>query len=111
MIEQVIIDYLNKKLSVPTYMEYPAKKPPAFVVIEKVGGGEKNFLNKATITLQSNAPTLEQAALLNKEVKKQMNLIIELPRISKSKLNSDYNFTDSDTKKYRYQAVYDIVYC
>jgi len=31
-----------------------------------------------------------------------------LNEIGKVKLNSDYNFTDTVTKQYRYQAVYDI---
>lgn len=30
--------------------------------------------------------------------------------ISKAKLNSDYNYTDTTTKSYRYQAVYDLVF-
>ena len=34
----------------------------------------------------------------------------ESTNIFKSSLNSDYNFTDTSTKKYRYQAVYDIYY-
>ena len=39
-----------------------------------------------------------------------MDNIISLDSISKSKLNSDYNFTDTTKKQYRYQAVYDLVY-
>ena len=34
----------------------------------------------------------------------------ELDAVSASRLNSDYNFTDTTTKRYRYQAVYDLVY-
>ena len=36
--------------------------------------------------------------------------IVELPDVSRSALNSDYNYTDTDTKTYRYQAVYDLTY-
>ena len=33
-----------------------------------------------------------------------------LPTISSAKLNTDYNFTDTTTREYRYQAVYDLTY-
>ena len=39
-----------------------------------------------------------------------MENIIDRNDISKCTLNSDYNYTDTARKKYRYQAVYDIVY-
>ena len=43
-------------------------------------------------------------------MKAAMEKIIELDDISKCELNSDYNYTDTNRKKYRYQAVFDIVY-
>ena len=46
----------------------------------------------------------------NEKVKAAMKRIIEQDEISRSTLNSDYNFTDVITKKYRYQAVYDLKY-
>ena len=36
--------------------------------------------------------------------------IVEMDDISKCQLNSDYNYTDTTRKKYRYQAVYDMVH-
>ena len=51
-----------------------------------------------------------EAAALNEKVKAAMKRIIERDEISRSTLNSDYNFTDVTTKKYRYQAVYDLKY-
>ena len=48
---------------------------------------------------------------LNEKVKEAMDeLPWELDSVTRSKLNSDYNFTDTATRKYRYQAVYDITY-
>ena len=32
------------------------------------------------------------------------------PEVASCRLNSDYNFTDTTKKQYRYQAVFDIVY-
>ena len=39
-----------------------------------------------------------------------MRTIVNLPEIGRSQLNSDYNFTDTTTKGYRYQAVFDLIY-
>ena len=30
--------------------------------------------------------------------------------VSRAALNTDYNYTDTVTKRYRYQAVYDFIY-
>ena len=60
--------------------------------------------------VQSFSTSLYGAATLNERVKAAMEKIIELDDISKCELNSDYNYTDTNRKKYRYQAVFDIVY-
>ena len=79
-------------------------------MIEKTGGSRENFINSATIAIQSYAESLYKAAQLNDIVKDAMDHMAESTNIFKSSLNSDYNFTDTSTKKYRYQAVYDIYY-
>lgn len=78
------------------------------VIIQKTGSGRDNTLSRATLAIQSYAETRYEAALLNEDVKEAMDNVIDLDRITKSKLNSDYDFTDTTTKRYRYQAVYDI---
>lgn len=108
MIEKIILDYLNETLTVPAFMEVPEKAPESYVVIEKTGSSEYNHIKEATLAIQSIAPTLYKAACLNEEVKTVMNNADKLADITKSKCNSDYNFTDTLTKSYRYQAVYDI---
>ena len=60
--------------------------------------------------MQSYGPSLFEAAELNERVKAAMDDLIQLPDIISSDLDSDYNFTDTSTKRYRYQAVYDIIY-
>lgn len=110
MIEKIVLDYLNKKLSVECHMEKPENPPKSYVLIEKTSGSEENMIKSATLVIQSYAVTLVQAASLNEEVKKALRDIAELDDISKAKLNTDYNFTDTTTKKYRYQAVYDFIY-
>lgn len=111
MIEKIILDYLSKELSLPVYMETPEKIPEEYILVEKVGGSIENFISKALITIKSiSSVSLYRAATINDEVIKKMNQMISLPNISRSERNSDYNFTDTTTKQYRYQAVYDITY-
>lgn len=110
MIETIVMDYLNSVLSVPAYTEKPEEPQEKYVLIEKTGGSCENLINTATLALQSYAESLFLAAELNEEVKRAMNNIIELNTISKAKYNTDYNFTDTRKKEYRYQAVYDLTY-
>ncbi len=110
MIEMIVLEYLESVLEVPVYPEKPEKEPKAYVLIEKTGSSTEDFIKTATIALQSYAGTLFLAAELNEKVKAAMDNIIILDSVSKSKLNTDYNFTDTTKKKYRYQAVYDLVY-
>ena len=110
MIEKIVLDYLSENLNVPAYMEMPERQPERFVLIEKTGGSVEDFVHSATLALQSYAESMYEAAALNEEVKKAMDNIIILDSVSKSQLNTDYNFTDTKKKKYRYQAVYDLVY-
>lgn len=111
MIEKVILDYLNTALDVDVYMETPDENIPAsYVLIEKTGSGVNNHLYSATLALQSIAPSLYEAAELNEAVKSAMNGCIALNSITRAHLNSDYNFTNTATKQYRYQAVYDLMH-
>lgn len=110
MIETIVLDYLSEVLSVPVSMEVPEDPPDQFVVIEKTGGGEENHIKSATLAIQSIAPSLYEAAVLNENVKNAMDGIAALDAICRSNLNSDYNFTDTASKQYRYQAVFDLIY-
>lgn len=110
MIEVIVIDYLNDNLEVPAFMEMPEVQPERFVLVERTGGSEEEHIQYATLAIQSYAESAHQAAVLNEMVKKTMKNIVILDSIFKSKLNADYNFTDTTKKKHRYQAVYDLVY-
>lgn len=110
MIEEIIIQYLNEVLEVPAHAEKPREKTKRYVLVQKTGSSKENFINSATIVLQSYAESKIAAAQLNEIVKDAMDRIIEQRDISKSKLNSDYDYTDTTKKEYRYQAVYELVY-
>lgn len=110
MIEKIVLDYLSERLTVPVHTEKPEKPPEEYVLIEKIGSSKENFINSATIAIRSYAESLYKAAALNEEVKAAMDDIVILDTISGAKLNTDYNFTDTTKKQYRYQAVYDLFY-
>lgn len=110
MIEKIILDYLTGA-GVNAVMEIPeGGVVMPYVVIEKTGGGDENHINSATVAIQSYGASLYQAALLNDQIVALMEDIVLLPEVSACELNSDYNFTDTTKKEYRYQAVYDLVY-
>ena len=110
MIELTVLNYLSEKLTVPVYMETPEEIPESYVLIAKNGGGMENQIWSAMFAVQSIAPTLYDAAVLNETVIAAMLAMPDETEVSKCGLNSDYNFTDPDSKQYRYQAVFDIVW-
>ena len=110
MIEQIILDYLNAA-GVTSYMEIPeGGGTPPFAIIQKTGGGEENKLRHATIAIQSYGSSMYNAASLNETVISAMDGLPARPEVASCRLNSDYNFTDTTKKQYRYQAVFDVVY-
>lgn len=109
-IEYIVLDYLLTNLQVPVYMEEPKKPDQQYVLIEKTGSGVDNYIHSATFAIQSYGDTLEKAIDLNELVKAAMDVFWNHHAVYRCKLNSDYNFTDTETKRYRYQAVYDITY-
>ncbi len=111
MIEKIVLNALQNELSIPVVMEVPEDKPASYVVLDKTGSQRSNRIDRATFAVQSIAPTLYQAASLNEQVKAVMD---QLPYLAQdvfgAELDSDYNFTDTETKERRYQAVYIITY-
>ena len=109
MIEKIVLDYLNEKIDVDCYMEAPKNKT-TFIIIEKTGSRQDDRIFEATIAIQSYAKSMYKASELNEKVKAAMLDITELNEICRCRLNSDYNYTDIETKQYRYQAVYDLIH-
>ena len=88
------------KLECPVVFEVAPKMPDKFVLIQKTGSSKRNKLLASTFAFQSY--------LLNENVKEVVEQLVELNDVSDVSLNSDYNYTDTESKKYRYQAVFDI---
>lgn len=110
MIEKIVRNYLSSKLSVPVYMEIPEAVPASFVLVEKTGSSVENHIYSATIAIKSVASSLYNAALLNEVVKSYMEFLVTDENVTRVELNSDYNYTDTETKRYQYQAVFDITH-
>jgi hypothetical protein len=80
------------------------------VILEKTGSSRENYIKRSTFAIQSYAPSMLKAAELNETVKDLMDDIVALDEIVRSEINTDYNYTDTTKKQYRYQAVYDITH-
>lgn len=110
MIELIILSHLKDKITETVSLEKPSPQVGSYVVFEKTSSSKNNHLPSATFAFQSYGKSLYDAAELNERVKIAVESLIELNEIRGLTLNSDYNFTDTSTKEYRYQAVYDIRY-
>ena len=111
MIENIVLNHMEEKLDVFVGLEVPDEDVPSkYVIIEKTSSSRINHIDTATFAFKSYAPTMYEAAELNEAVKLAADGLIENDLISRAALNSDYNFTDTAKKDYRYQAVYNITY-
>ncbi|MCQ2530282.1 MAG: hypothetical protein MJ086_03410 [Lachnospiraceae bacterium] len=115
MIEKTVLNYLIGKnitgIMDNVFMEVPETPPSEYLLVEKTGGGEQNRIEKGMLAIKSISKTsLLMAAELNEAVKDVMRDMADETDIYSCKLNSDYNFTDTTTKEYRYQAVFNFSY-
>lgn len=110
MIEAKLIEYLKEETKIPAYAERPKNPPKEFIIIEKLGGAYRNGIDSGSFAFQSHAATMLRAAEINALVKDAARRLPQHTDISAVRLSSDYNFTDTSMKEYRYQAVFDITY-
>lgn len=109
MIEITICDYLSQRLDCPVLPEKPARPFGRMVFVERTGGRGR-FIKETTVAIQSYETSMYGAAELNDLVIEAMQGLIEVDVVTHVELNSNYNFTDTTTKEYRYQAVFDITH-
>ncbi len=111
MLEITLKNYLEKVLSVPCKLEVPQDLPEKLIRIERLSAQYPcPGMSTVRIAVQSYAQTLYGAALLNEIIKAAMEDFDTLADISAAKLLNDHPFPDTGTKRYRWQAVYDITY-
>ena len=112
IIEELLRNFLSEKLAYPVLTEIPDRDiPEQFYLIEKTGGSISNHIERSTITIQSYGSSLYDSSVMNEQLKYAMEYnAISIPEIVSIDLDGDYNYTDTTEKKYRYQAVLDIVH-
>ena len=111
MIETKLLGIFQNALSVPVYMEEPENAPRGgYVVLRKTGSACENRIREATIAVLSYGDSLEKAAELNETVVLTALELGPADGVFSCKLNSDYEYTDLQTKQYRYQAVLEVYY-
>ena len=109
MIETLLIDYLSENLEVFVGMEAP-EQTTSYVLVDKTGSSRNNHIITSSFAIQSYGASLYEAMLLNDEVRQVMDGFLELNQITRVELETDYNFTNTATKQYRWQAVYNITH-
>lgn len=110
MIELTLYEWLKKTMSEPVYMEHPLNPPKKYVFLEKTSDLIENHISHATIAVQAYADTLYGAAKLCEDAIGAMLDAPQMDEVCAVRLNNSYNFTDTATKSYRYQAVFDVTY-
>lgn len=112
VIELIIKEHLENSTAItePVYLDVPSGPPAARVVIERTGGSEVNHIRNAQIAIQCYGNRRESAVFLHERVMAVMKTLNTRNDVSACELNAEYDFTDTSTKEYRYQSVYNIVY-
>ena len=109
MIAKDLLDYLGEALSVGVYMESP-EELTNYLLLDQTGSSRNDHIITTTIAVQSYAPSLYEAMVLNESVKAAMEGFAQLANVTRVELDTDYNFTNTVTKQYRWQAVYNITH-
>lgn len=115
VIEATIIAYLTEHddVSYPVYGDTPpGDTPSSYHLVQKTGNSAHDHLHTAQIVIQSvtTESKLTAAAMNETVVSAMADFAASESSVSACRLNSDYDFTDTTTKRYRYQAVFDVTY-
>lgn len=105
MIAKTLLDYLDSVLDVLVVMEAP-EQTSDYVLIDQTGSSRTNHIITTTFAIQSYGDSLYEAMVLNDAVKDAMVGFAELGNVTRVELQTDYNYTNTATKQYRWQAVY-----
>ena len=109
ILEAFLIGWLNDHTEYDAFSEVPEGHPAEFYTVERTGSRTVNRVTTVTVAIQSwNSASMYAAAKMNDDLKREMEMLVQEPEISACRLSTDYNFTDTDSKYYRYQAVYNI---
>jgi len=105
MIETILLNYLKNAMDLPVLMEEPENPTERYVVLQKTGSSMENQIKSATFAVKSYGASLADAAAINAEVIDKALAMTPADGVFSAELNSDYEYTNTETKQYRYQAV------
>ncbi|MGO5338051.1 hypothetical protein ACTQZS_14840 [Bilifractor sp. LCP19S3_H10] len=107
MIEVKLYNFLKARLDdVTVCLERPETKPEYYVLIERTGGTETNYISSATVDIISKAPTLYKAMELDEKVRNIMRDFVSVDNVSSCIPNATGNWTDTVTHEYRYHSTF-----
>lgn len=109
MIETRVINYLTNKLGVSVTTEVPKSKSE-FVTIRKIDGGRVNYIDVATLSIESTSTSLFKAAELDKRVRDAMFEMVSEKDISGVNLGGNSSDNDTTSKRYAYESIFNIFY-
>lgn len=116
IIEKEVRDYLCAKniegIGGNVYMDVPTNMSniKEYILIQKTGNSERNMMESPVVAIKSISKQSRYLASLNNErVKEAMRgFRYSVPNVFGCVLNTDYDFTNTATKEYRYQSVWQI---
>ena len=110
MIEEIIIKRLNAVLGIYVGGEVPVEPDQRFVVVRKRGGERTDHIYTSLIQFDVYAERLSEASALCKALVEAVDDLTCLDEICNCEYGGDYNATDTASKRYRYQAMYNITH-
>ncbi len=110
MIETTVIQFLSKALTVPVSGRIPANPPQSFVIVRKRDSERADHIDTALIELQCYAASQLEAAELSQQVQAAIDSMVILDNISCCEFGGDYDDPDTENKRERYTAMYNITY-
>jgi hypothetical protein len=116
-IEEFLIEKLGQALEPfpvlleePEHDPRPSMDPAEYYVLQKTGSNWNDHIIDSTIAIQSYAGTRLRTIQLNEALKDAVEDLLQYDEIIGIELNSDYDFTDTSTRRPRYQAVFVITH-
>lgn len=113
MIEEILLQYLSSILDVPVVLETPKESIKNYMLFEVVDRQKTDYIDAVTVEFNSYADSKYKAALLDKQVRKSIENLIENPLISSVEFGGGRSSGDNhdlETKKYRYRCYFNIYY-
>lgn len=110
-LEALVIGWLAKQPElegVPVVAEVPVDRPKRFVTVERVGGGNREFVDRASLAVQAWAGSRFDAATLADTVRVVVGMLPTVEQVARVDVGSVYNWPDPDSRQSRYQITVDV---